>query len=148
MIALPLLSSFVEDLLIADGTHLLGIAILNVESILTLEEHISCELLCQLTLVLLLKVDEGLLSTWDDFDPGDLSLTCRLEVDLKFLISSANREVLDEQTEEHDGLFVFEIAHLELLNSLRLLFCLSDVQVSDLDSFDSLMVLSWLLIVM
>ena len=115
------------NLFIAYRAHLLGIAILYVESILTLEEYISRELLGKLALILFLEVDEGLLSSWDHLDTRDFTLTCRLEVDFKFLISGANREVLNEQTEEHDGLLVFEIVHLELLNSSGLLFCLSDI---------------------
>ena len=148
LIALPLLSSFVMNLFIAYRAHLLGIAVLHVESILTLEEYISRELLGKLALILFLEVDEGLLSSRDHLDTRDFTLACRLEVDFQFLISGANREVLNEQTEEHDGLLVFKIVHLELLNSSGLLFCLSDIQIGDLDSFDHLVVLSWLLIVM
>jgi hypothetical protein len=64
------------DLLVADGAHLLGVTILYIESILTLEEYISCKLFGKFALILLLEIDEGLLSTRDHFDARNLALAC------------------------------------------------------------------------
>ena len=141
-LGLVLLGSLVVDLLVSDGPHLFGVAVLHVESVLALEEYISSKLLGQLALVLLLKVDEGLLSALDDVASAHFTLAAALEVDLELLFSRANREVLDEQAEEHNRLLVSEVLHQDLSLPLRLLFSLSDVQVGQLDSFDRLLVLS------
>lgn len=74
--AFPLLSTLVEDLLIANGTHFFWIAVLYIESILTLEKDIPCELLGQLALVLFLEVDESLLGVRNDLDSRDFTLAC------------------------------------------------------------------------
>ncbi|MEC7168163.1 MAG: hypothetical protein VXW14_04160, partial [Candidatus Thermoplasmatota archaeon] len=57
------------------------------------------------------------------------------------------RRRLGISDEEHDRLLVLEVAHLKLLDSLRLLFCLSDIQVCDFDTIYDLVVLRWLLII-
>jgi hypothetical protein len=68
LVLLLVLGLFVKELLIPDLAHLFGVAVLNVQSILRLEEDILCEFSCKLALVLLLKVDEGLLSARNDLD--------------------------------------------------------------------------------
>ena len=136
MISLAILRFLVVNLLIADGAHFLRIAILDVERVLTLEEHIPGEFLCHLALVLLLEVDESLLRAGHYVHATDLTLACSLEVDLELLTGRANREVLDEQTEEHDRLFVLEVAHLKLGHALRLLLGLANIQVRKLDAVD------------
>lgn len=136
LISLAILRLLVVYLLIADGAHLLRIAILDVERVLTLEEHIPSEFLRHLALVLLFEVDEGLLRAGHNVHATDLTLACSLEVDLELLGRRANREVLDEQTEEHDRLFELEIAHLQLGRALRLLLCLANIQVRNFDAVD------------
>ena len=138
LISLSILSPLVVKLLISDLPHLLWVAVLDVESILGLEEDISGKLLRSLTLVLLFEIDEGLLSVWNDLNLGHLSLACRGKVNFQFLVGGAWREVFDKETEEHDGLFVLEIVHLELTRSLRLLLGLSNIQVCQLDTLDLL----------
>ena len=123
--------SLVDDLFISDESHLLGVAVLNIQSILRLEQHISCKILRHLALVLLLEVHKGLLGSMNDLDLRDFTLACRGEVDLELVVSGSWREVLDEQTEEHDRLLVFEVVHGQLLVSLTLLLCLSDVQLRE-----------------
>lgn len=68
LVLLAILSLLVEDLLISDLPHLLGIAVLNIESIIALEENILGELLGLLALVLLVEVDESLLGPWHNLD--------------------------------------------------------------------------------
>ena len=138
LISLSVLSSLVVKLLVSDLPHLLWIAVLDVESILGLEEHVSGELLRSLTLILFLEVDEGLLGVWNNLYFGDLTLASCGEVNFQFLISGAWREVFDEETEEHDGFFVLKVVHLELTRSLRLLFGLSNIQVGQFDTLDLL----------
>lgn len=68
LVAFPLLCTLVEDFFVANRAHLLGIAVLYIESILTLEEDISGKLFGQLALVLLLEVHESLLGARNDLD--------------------------------------------------------------------------------
>lgn len=110
------------QLLISYLPHLLWIAVLNVESILTLEEDVTSKLFGSLALILLFEVDKGLLSPWNNHDLCYLSLASSGKVDPELFLCSTNREVLDEETEEHDRLLVFEVVHLKLSNSLCLLF--------------------------
>lgn len=118
MVALPLLGSLVVELLISDLPHLLWIAVLDVEGVLAFEEDISRELFRCLALILLLKIDKGLLSARDHHHLGDLSLTGSREIDPELFFSGTWGEVLNKQTEEHDRLLVFEVVHLELGHSL------------------------------
>jgi len=120
------------QLLISDLPHFLWVAVLHIESVLALEEHIASKLLGCLALILLLKVHEGLLSSWNDHNLGDVSLTCSREVDSELFISGTWRKVLDEEAEEHDRLLVFEVVHLELVDSLLLLLRLADVEIGQL----------------
>ena len=129
LIPLSILSPLVVNLLVSDGSHLPRVAVLHVKGVLTLEEHISSKLFCKFALILLLKVDESLLSALDDVDSADFSLAAALEVNLELLFSRANREVLYEQAEEHNRLLVSEVLHLDLIDALRLLLSLSDIQV-------------------
>ena len=138
LVSLSVLSSLIMKLLISDLPHLLWIAVLDVESILGLEEHVSGELLRSLTLILFLEVDEGLLGVWNNLYFGYLTLASCREVNFQFLVGGAWREVLDKETEEHDGFFVLEIVHLEFTRPLRLLFGLSNIQVGQLDTLDLL----------
>lgn len=103
LVLLSLLSPLVEDLLISDLPHLLGVAVLDVECIVALKENIFGKLFGKLALVLLLEVDECLGRSWNNLDFGQtITLGCRIEVDSEFFFSCAEREVLDEQTEVHD----------------------------------------------
>ena len=129
LVLFSVLSPLVEDLLISDLPHLLWVAIFNIESIITLEEDILRKLFCQLALILLLEVDEGLGGSRDDLDFVEpITLSSRIEVDSKLLFSGAEWEIFDEQAEVHDGFLVLEVAHLEFLNSLGLLFGLSHIE--------------------
>jgi len=56
-----------------------------------------------------------------------ITLSSRIEVDSKLLFSGTEWKIFDEQTEVHDGFLVLEVAHLEFLNSLGLLFGLSHI---------------------
>lgn len=134
LVPLPVLGSLVVQLLISDLPHLLWVAVLDVESILGLEEDVSGELLRGLALVLLFEIHEGLLGVRNDLNLGHLALASRGEVDLQFLLGGTWRKVLDEEAEEHDGFLVLEIVHLELTRSLRLLFGLSNIQVGQFDT--------------
>lgn len=130
LVLLSFLGPLVEDLLISDLSHLLGVAVFNIESIVALEEDILRKLFGQLALVLLLKVDEGLGGSRNNLDfVWSISLGGRIEVDTELFFSGTEWEVLDEQTEVHDGFLVLEVAHLEFLNSLGLLFGLSHIKV-------------------
>ena len=83
LVLFALLSLLVEDLLVPDLSHFLWVAILDVEWILLLEKDISSELFSSLALILLLEVDEGLLSAWHDLDLGDFTTAASLaEIDL------------------------------------------------------------------
>jgi hypothetical protein len=129
LVLFSVLSPLVEDLLISDLPHLLWVAIFNIESIIALEENILRKLFGQLALILLLKVDESLGGSWDNHDFVEpITLSCRIEVDSKLLFSGTEWEIFDEQTEVHDGFLVLEVAHLEFLNSLGLLFGLSHIK--------------------
>ena len=129
LVLFSVLSPLVEDLLISDLPHLLWVAIFNIESIIALEENILCKLFGQLALVLLLEVDEGLGGSWDNLDFVEpITLGSRIEVDSKLFFSGTEWEIFDEQTEVHDGFLVLEVAHLEFLNSLGLLFGLSHIE--------------------
>ena len=129
LVLLSFLSPFVEDLLISDLPHLLGVAVFNIESIVALEQDVLGKLFGQLALVLLLEVDEGLGGSWDNLNlVWSITLGGRIEVDSELLLSGSEWEILDEQTEVHDGFLVLEVAHLEFLNSLGLLFGLSHIK--------------------
>lgn len=129
LVLFSVLSPLVEDLLISDLPHLLWVAIFNIESIIALEEDILCKLFCQLALVLLLEVDEGLGGSRYDLDFVEpITLSSRIKVNSKLLFSGAEWEIFDEQAEVHDGFLVLEVAHLEFLNSLGLLFGLSHIE--------------------
>ena len=129
LVLFSVLSPLVEDLLISDLPHLLWVAIFNIESIIALEEDILRKLFCQLALVLLLEIDEGLGGSRDDLDFVEpITLSSRIEVDSKLLFSGAEWEIFDEQAKVHDGFLVLEVAHLEFLNSLGLLFGLSHIE--------------------
>ena len=136
LIAFAILCFLVMNFFITDRTHLFWIAVLNVESILTLEEDVTCKFFGHFALVLLLEIDEGLLSVSDNVYAADFSLTGCAEIDEELLLGRANREVLDEQTEEHDRLLVLEVVQLKLVDSLRLLFSFSHVKISQLNSID------------
>ena len=82
LVLLSLLSLPVIVLLVSDGPHLLGIAVLDVECVLALEEDVPGEVLGHPALVLLLKVDEGLLSAVDQVHAIHFSLASGREVDL------------------------------------------------------------------
>jgi hypothetical protein len=128
LVLFSVLSPLVEDFLISDLSHLLWVAIFNIESIIALEEDILSKLFCQLALVLLLEVDEGLGGSRDYLDLVEsITLSSRIEVDSKLLFSGTEWKIFDEQTEVHDGFLVLEVAHLEFLNSLGLLFGLSHI---------------------
>lgn len=129
LVLFSVLSPLVEDFLISDLSHLLWVAIFNIESIIALEEDILSKLFCQLALVLLLEVDEGLGGSRDYLDLVEsITLSSRIEVDSKLLFSGTEWKIFDEQTEVHDGFLVLEVAHLEFLNSLGLLFGLSHIE--------------------
>jgi hypothetical protein len=135
LILLSLLSSLVIQLLISDLSHLLWIAVLDIKSILALEQNVSSKLFRNLALILLFEVDEGLLCSWNHDDSSHFSsLTSCRKIDLQLLFCGAKREVFDEEAKEHDGLLVFEVVHLKLLNSLCLLFCLFNVEIGKLDT--------------
>ena len=102
LVLLLFLSALVDDLFVSDEPHLFWVAVLNVESILRLEEYIPCEVFSHLALVLFFKVDECLLSSRDDLDVRHFSLTSALEIDLELIFSCARREILHEEAEEHD----------------------------------------------
>jgi len=82
LVFLALLCLLVINLLISNGAHLFRVAILDVERILALEEDVTCELLGQLALVLLLEVHESLLRTVDECDTIHFALACSLKVNL------------------------------------------------------------------
>ena len=138
LILLSFLSLAVKELLVSDGSHLLGIAILNIESILTLEEHIPCKIFSHAALILFFEVDEGLLSAWDHVHSADLALACSREVDLQLILGGTWWEVLHEETEEHDGLLILEIIELQFSSSLRLLFSLSNIKIGKTYSVNTL----------
>jgi hypothetical protein len=119
LVLLSVLSLLVEDLLIADLPHLLGVAVLNIEGVVALEEDVFGELFGSLALVLLLEVDESLLGSRDNLDlVWSFISSGRAEVDAQLLLRGAQGEVLDEQAEVHDGLLVLEVAHQHFLLSL------------------------------
>lgn len=102
LVLLLVLGSFVNELLVSDESHLFGIAVLNIESKLRLEEHITSKVFGHLALVLLLKVDEGLLSIRNDLDLRNFTLASRREVDFELFFCCPKRKVLDKEAEEHD----------------------------------------------
>lgn len=138
LILLSLLSLPVVELFISDRPHLLWVAVLHVESVLALEEYVSGEVFGQSTLVLLLEVDEGLLRALDHVDSADFTLASSREVDLQFFDCRSWREVLDEETEEHDRFLVLEAVHLEFSDSLTFLLCFSHVEIGEPDSLNAL----------
>jgi len=129
LVLLFLLSSLVYDFLVPNEAHLFGVAVLHVQSKLRLEEHIACEVFGLLALVLLVEVHEGLLGARNDLDLRDISLTGTREIDLKLFLCGARWEVLDEEAEEHDRLFVLEVLHQQVMVTLLLLFCLSNIDL-------------------
>ena len=74
LVSFLLLGLSVNELFISDEPHLFGIAILDIKSILTLEKHIPGKVLGHLALILLLKVDEGLLGSRNNLDLRHFSL--------------------------------------------------------------------------
>jgi hypothetical protein len=129
LVLLLFLGPLVNDLFVPDQSHLLGVAVLDVESKLGLEQDVASEVFGHLALILFVEVHEGLLGSRDDLDLGDISLTSTREIDLELFLSCARREVLDKEAEEHDRFFVLEVLHQQLLVSLLLPFCLTDVEV-------------------
>ena len=135
LILFALLSSLVIEFLISDLSHLLWIAILDIECKLTFEKDISCKLFSNFALILLFEVDESLLSPWHNDDPCNFSsLTSSGKIDLKLLFSGSYWEIFDKETKEHDRLLIFEVVHLKFLDSLRLLFGFLDVEIGKLYS--------------
>lgn len=102
LIFLSLLRLLVINLFISDSSHLFGIAVFNIERVLTLKEYVARKLFCQLALILLFKVHEGLLCTFNHCYPIYFTLTSCLEVNLKLFSCSTNWEVFDKQRKEHD----------------------------------------------
>lgn len=127
LVFLPLLCLLVKNLFISDISHLFRIAIFYIERVLTLKEYVARKLFCQFALILLFKVHEGLLRTFNHCYSIYFTLTSCLKVNLKLFSCSANWEVLDKERKEHDRLFVLEIGHHQLVFSYTLLFCLSDI---------------------
>ena len=74
LILLSFLSPAVKELLVSDGSHLLGVAVLHIESILTLEEYIPRKIFSHAALILFFEVDEGLLSAWYHVNSADFAL--------------------------------------------------------------------------
>jgi hypothetical protein len=135
LVLLAILGLLVEYLLISDLPHLFGIAVLNIESVVAFEQHVLGELLGLLALILLLEVDESLLGPWHDLDLlRSLIWIALVEEDPQLLLSGTQREVLDKQTEVHDGLLVLEVVYHHLLDSLRLLFGLSHIEIGCLET--------------
>lgn len=91
------LSTLVDDLFVSDCSHFLGVAVLNVKSKLTLEQHVASKVFGELALVLLVEVDKGLLRSWNDLDLGYIPLAGSAEIDLELFFCSARWEVLDEE---------------------------------------------------
>lgn len=138
LVLLSFLGLPVVELLISDRPHLLWVTVLNVESVLALEEYVSGEVFGQSALVLLLEVDEGLLCALDHVDTTDLALASSGEVDLELVDRRSWWEVLDEETEEHDRFLVLEAVHLEFGNSLSFLLCFSYVEIRESHSLNAL----------
>ena len=82
LVLFSLLSFLVEDFFVPDLPHFFWIAVLDIECILLFEKDISGELFCDLALVLLLKVDEGLLRSFHHLDSRDFTLTSCAKIDL------------------------------------------------------------------
>ena len=74
LVLLSLLSLPVVELLVSDRSHLLGIAVLDVKSVLTLEEHVSGEVFGHPALILLFEVHECLLCALDHVDTTHFAL--------------------------------------------------------------------------
>ena len=90
LVLLSVLRLLVEDLLIADLPHLLWVAVLNIEGVVALEEDVFGELFGSLALVLLLKVDEGLLGSRDNLDlVWSFISSGRAEVDAQLFLRGA-----------------------------------------------------------
>lgn len=120
LVSLFILSSFVNQLLISDKSHLFWIAVLNIQSELRLEQYIASKIFCHLALILLLKIDEGLLSIRNDLNLSNLTLTSWREVDFKLFFCCSKGKVLNKKAKEHDRLLIFEISHHKLMMSLIL----------------------------
>jgi hypothetical protein len=82
LVLFSLLSFLVENFFVPDLPHFFRIAVLDIECILLFEKDISGELFCDLALVLLLKVDEGLLRSFHHLDSRDFTLTSCAKIDL------------------------------------------------------------------
>lgn len=76
LVLFAFLSLAVEELFVADGSHLFGVAVFNIERVLTLEKYVPCKVFCHATLILLLEVDKGLLCAWDHVDAAHFTLAC------------------------------------------------------------------------
>ena len=74
LVLFSLLCLLVEDLLVPDLSHFLWIAVFDIECILLFEKDISGKLFGNFALVLLLKVDKGLLRSGNDLDLGNFTL--------------------------------------------------------------------------
>ena len=102
LVLFSLLSLLVKDFFVPDLPHFFWVAVLDIECILLFEKDISGELFGDLALVLLLEVDEGLLSIRNDLDLRNFTLASRREVDFELFFCCPKRKVLDEEAEEHD----------------------------------------------
>jgi hypothetical protein len=103
LVLFSILSSFVEDLLISDLSHFFWVAILYIESVVAFEKDIFGELLCLFALVLLLKIDEGLLGSRDNLDlVWTFTSISRSKIKAYLILCCSEREVLDKQTKVHD----------------------------------------------
>ena len=74
LVFLSLLSLSVVELLVSYCSHLLWIAVLDVESVLTLEEYVPGKVFGHPALILLFEVDEGLLCALDHVHTTHLTL--------------------------------------------------------------------------
>jgi len=138
LILLLVLRSLVHKLFISNESHLFWVAVLNIEGILRLEQHIASKVFCHFALILLLEVNKSLLGSRNDLNFGYFSLTSGRKVYFQLLLCSSDREVFDKETEEHNRLLVLEICHHQLMLPLSLLLCLADVEISHFATFDRL----------
>lgn len=127
LIFFSLLRLLVINLFISNSSHLFRVTVFNIERVLTLKEYVARKLFCQLALILLFKVYEGLLRTFNHCNPVYFTLASCLKINLKLFSCSTDWKVFDKERKEHDRLFVLEISHHQLMFSYTLLFCLSDV---------------------
>jgi hypothetical protein len=138
---LSLLSLPVVELLVSYCSHLLWIAVLDVESVLTLEEYVPGKVFGHPALILLFEVDKGLLSARNNLNFRYFTtLTSCGKIDLEFFLCSTFRKSFDEKAEIHDRFFELEIVHEKLFFSLRLLLSFFDIQISQFDTFDLLQI--------